>query len=159
MRRWTGSSLVQVMACRLFGTKPLAEPMLACSQLDSWEQLSVKFKSEFYHFHSRKFIWKCRLPKWQPFCPAEVSWQNSHMTKAHSPVDILPCRDDISAVWHDGSCQMPVVTFRLMYAMHEQIPYFMCRVTEDLGPCRGDKPGVILGYGITNTTSTGHYVW
>ena len=28
MRRWTGSSLVQIMACRLFGTKPLSEPML-----------------------------------------------------------------------------------------------------------------------------------
>ena len=23
--------------------------------------------SEFYHFHSRKYIWKCCLPKWQPF--------------------------------------------------------------------------------------------
>ena len=22
-----------------------------------------------YDFHSRKFTWKCRLPKWRPFCP------------------------------------------------------------------------------------------
>ena len=28
MRRWTGSSLLQIMACRLFGAKPLSEPML-----------------------------------------------------------------------------------------------------------------------------------
>ena len=28
MRQWTGSALVQVMACRLFGAKPLPEPML-----------------------------------------------------------------------------------------------------------------------------------
>ena len=28
MRRWTGSSLVQIMASRLFGAKPLSEPML-----------------------------------------------------------------------------------------------------------------------------------
>ena len=28
MRRWTGSSLVHIMACRLFGAKPLSEPML-----------------------------------------------------------------------------------------------------------------------------------
>ena len=28
MRRWTGSSSVQIMACRLFGAKPLSEPML-----------------------------------------------------------------------------------------------------------------------------------
>ena len=28
MRHWTGSSLVQIMACRLFCTKPLSEPLL-----------------------------------------------------------------------------------------------------------------------------------
>ena len=39
MRHWTGSAFVQVMACRLFGTKPLPEPML-----DPWEQISVKLK-------------------------------------------------------------------------------------------------------------------
>ena len=27
-RRWTGSSLVQIMTCHLFGAKPLSEPML-----------------------------------------------------------------------------------------------------------------------------------
>ena len=34
-----------------------------------WEHISVKFKSEFYNFHSRKCIWDYRLPKWRPFCP------------------------------------------------------------------------------------------
>ena len=34
MRRWTGSSLVQIMALRLFGTKPLSEPMLEYCWLD-----------------------------------------------------------------------------------------------------------------------------
>ena len=29
MHQWTGSALVQVMACRQFGAKPLPEPMLA----------------------------------------------------------------------------------------------------------------------------------
>ena len=29
MRQWTGPSSVQVMACRLFGAKPLPEPMMA----------------------------------------------------------------------------------------------------------------------------------
>ena len=76
MRQWTGSSLFQVMACRLFGAKPLPEPMLIYCQLDSREQVSVKFESEFYHFHSRKCIWKCRLPIWRPFCPGgdELKW-------------------------------------------------------------------------------------
>ena len=56
------------MTCRLFGTKPLPEPMLTYCQLDSWEQISVKFEAEFYHFQSRKCIWN-GLPKWRPFCP------------------------------------------------------------------------------------------
>ena len=44
----------------------------------SWEQISVKFESEFSHFHSRKCIWTCHLPIWQPFCPGadEISHQN-----------------------------------------------------------------------------------
>ena len=56
-RQWTGSELVQVMVCHLFGAKPQPEPMLTYSQLNSWEQISVKIESEFYHFHSRKCIW------------------------------------------------------------------------------------------------------
>ena len=28
MRHWAGSALVHVMACRLFGAKPISEPML-----------------------------------------------------------------------------------------------------------------------------------
>ena len=34
MRQWTGSALVQIMACRLFGAKPLPEPMLTDYQLE-----------------------------------------------------------------------------------------------------------------------------
>ena len=45
MRQWTGSASVQVMACRLFGTKPLPDPMLTSCQLDPYEQTSVKFGS------------------------------------------------------------------------------------------------------------------
>ena len=52
---------LMVMACRLFGTKPLPEPMVAYYQLGPWELISVKFGYEFHHFHSRKCIWKCRL--------------------------------------------------------------------------------------------------
>ena len=51
MCQWIRSALVQ--ACHLFGAKPFPEPMLACCQLDSWEQISVKFESEFCHFELR----------------------------------------------------------------------------------------------------------
>ena len=43
MHQWTGSAMVQVMTCRLFGVKPLPEPMLIYCQLDPLEQISVKF--------------------------------------------------------------------------------------------------------------------
>ena len=69
MHQWTGSALVQVMAWCRRGDKPLPELMVAYCELDSWEQFSVKFESEFYHFHSRNCIWNCRLPIWRPFCP------------------------------------------------------------------------------------------
>ena len=63
MRHWTGSSLVQVMACLLFGAKPLPEPMLAYCWLDSWEHNWMKFESEFYHFHSRRCNLKMSFAK------------------------------------------------------------------------------------------------
>ena len=63
MRQGTGWELVQAMACRLFGAKPLHEPMLAYCLLDSWEQMSAKFESGFYNFHTRKCISNCRLPQ------------------------------------------------------------------------------------------------
>ena len=47
MRQWTGQAL---MACRLFGTEPLPEPIPPCCKLDSWEQISMKFESKLYHF-------------------------------------------------------------------------------------------------------------
>ena len=55
-----GSALVQVMPCRLFGTKPLPEPMLAYCQLDHWEK-SSEIWIKIQKMHSRKCIWKCSL--------------------------------------------------------------------------------------------------
>ena len=69
MHQWIGTALFQIRACRLFGAQLLPEPMLAYCHLDSWEQISVKFELEIYHFNSRKCISNCRLPKWRPFCP------------------------------------------------------------------------------------------
>ena len=35
MRQWIGSALVQIMACRLVGAKPLSKPILGYCELDS----------------------------------------------------------------------------------------------------------------------------
>ena len=47
MRQGTWSTLVQEMAGRLVGAKPLPEPMMNYCQLDHWEHISVKFESEY----------------------------------------------------------------------------------------------------------------
>ena len=53
VRQWIGSVLVQIMACRLFGAKPLPKPMLGYCRLDPYEQTSVKF-----HQTTKLFIHK-----------------------------------------------------------------------------------------------------
>ena len=50
MRQRVGSALVQIMACRLFSAKPLLKPLMVCCQLNSLEQVSMKFESYFYHY-------------------------------------------------------------------------------------------------------------
>ena len=57
MRQWIWPALVQIRACRLFGAKPLSQPMLGYCQLDLEEQTSVKFWSKYGTFHTRKCIW------------------------------------------------------------------------------------------------------
>ena len=61
MRQHNIPTLLQIMACRLFGAKPLSEPMPPCCQLDPKEHISVKFCLKFKSFHSRKCTSKCRL--------------------------------------------------------------------------------------------------
>ena len=43
MHQWTGSTLFQMMACRLFDAKPLSKPMLVYCQLGPHEESSVEF--------------------------------------------------------------------------------------------------------------------
>ena len=48
--------MVQIMACRLFGAKPLPEPMLTYCQLDHWERLPMEFESKYKFFiHENAF--------------------------------------------------------------------------------------------------------
>ena len=47
MRQYSISALVQTMACRRFGAKPLSEPMLPYFQLNTKEHILMKFYSKF----------------------------------------------------------------------------------------------------------------
>ena len=46
IRQWTGSTLIYVRDCRLFGADPLPEAERSHCQLNSWEHISVKFESK-----------------------------------------------------------------------------------------------------------------
>ena len=69
MCQWIGLALVQIMACRLY-----AAPSHYLNQfwfIINWtlkNKLQWNFNQNKKKFHSRKCIWKCRLPKWRPFC-------------------------------------------------------------------------------------------
>ena len=82
MHQYNISSLLQIMARRLFGAKPLSEPMLPYYQLDKEHNISAKFYLRFKSFHSRKSSWKCRLPEWRSSCPASL-WERGGFGSNH----------------------------------------------------------------------------
>ena len=69
MRQWIRSAWVQIMACRLFGAKPLSKPMLGYCQLDHWEQTSVTFFIKIENISFTKMHLKILSAKRRPFCP------------------------------------------------------------------------------------------
>ena len=56
MRQWTGSSLVQIMACCLFGAMTLSKPILAFCQLEFREPISVKLSNNAIAIHDNAFV-------------------------------------------------------------------------------------------------------
>ena len=70
MRQWTGSALIPITACRLFGAKPLSKPILGYCQLDI--QLTTNFRislMKIQNFSFTKMRLKIYSVKWQTFCP------------------------------------------------------------------------------------------
>ena len=75
--QWIGSALVEIMACRLFGTKPLFKPILGYCQLDPLEQTFNQNRKLFIHENAFKIAYA----KWQPFCPGEDRLSNHSGSK------------------------------------------------------------------------------
>ena len=61
MSRWTGLALVQVMACRLFGAKPLPEPMLSYCHMDPLVTNLCEIRIKIQNLSFTKCTSKCRL--------------------------------------------------------------------------------------------------
>ena len=63
----TGSSLVQVMACRWIGDKPLPEAMMTFVNQTQWN-----LAQNTTHFYRRKCTWKCLLYGISHICQISV---------------------------------------------------------------------------------------
>ena len=95
MRRWTGSAIVQIMACWQHSAKPLSEPMLTYCQWDPKEYISMKFYLQLKYFHSRKWDWTCRLWYGDHFVQGEMSelyhFHTWVMSVLHQVIDFRHC--------------------------------------------------------------------
>ena len=65
---WSGSSLVQVMACRLFGAKPFTWTNGAILSIGHLGTNFGEFYLKFKHFRWIKMHSKMSSAKWRPFC-------------------------------------------------------------------------------------------
>ena len=69
MRKWIGSALFQIIACRLFGAKPLYKLIILVIR-----PLGLTFSElliEIQNFSFTKMHLKISSAKWRPFCPGE----------------------------------------------------------------------------------------
>ena len=70
MRQWYQSSLVQLMACLMFGAMLLSEPMLLCCSIASNTIMWNLNQNKTFFFI--KLIWKYRLQNGGHFVPASI---------------------------------------------------------------------------------------
>ena len=64
--QWIGSALVQILACHLFGTKPLSKPMLGyCPLGTNFSEILIKIQD----FSLMKMHVQISSSIWWPFCP------------------------------------------------------------------------------------------
>ena len=76
MHQWTGSALVQVMACRQFGTKPLPEPMLAVNSTPGNKLQWNSYWNSIIFFQENSFeIVICQ--NGSHFVQVEMSWKHA----------------------------------------------------------------------------------
>ena len=107
VRRQSVTLLVQIMACRLFGAKPLSEPMLEYCQ-----QHACQILIEIHTFSFTKIHLKMSSGKWRPICLClnvsniiSVSFWRSDVLRAWTkPPVSAPLRVFAWQIHSDGCC-------------------------------------------------------
>ena len=103
MRQWIWSALVQIMACHLFGVKPLYERMLSYHQLDSYRNILQ------WNFNQNTFVIHENAPssaKWRLFCsgrdelnaPQDTMGTTEVIMCARQHLDVLTIRESVLAL-------------------------------------------------------------
>ena len=101
MRQWIGSALAQIMACCLFGAKPLSEPVLP--GLLSIGPLGTKFSENCIKIHTfscKKIHLKMSSAKQQPFCLGGDELMTSSMYYQVILDSVLTAPDCIFLILH-----------------------------------------------------------
>ena len=73
MPQWTGSALVQIMACRVDGAEPSYEPILTLCQLHPGNIFQWNL-FEIQTFSFKKMGLNMSSVKWRSFCSGGVGW-------------------------------------------------------------------------------------
>ena len=80
MRQWTGSALVQMMVCRLFGTKQLSKPVLGHYILNIGNKLQWFFNQNTNFSLTEMHLKKIICQNGGHFGQGEINWQNLKLT-------------------------------------------------------------------------------
>ena len=109
MRRWNGSPLVQIMACRLDGAEPLSEPMLTYCQLEPKDHVSMKMYFKIQIFSFKKMRLNMLSAKWRPFhyCDVKMGAMASQITSLTTVYSTV--HSDAYHRKHQGSASLAFV--------------------------------------------------
>ena len=110
MHQWTGSALVQVMACHLLGAKPLPEPMVSYCQLDFWEYIKWNSNQNSIMLTQENAFENVVCQKVGHFVLGEMSWCTERPTLA----DALPPHIN-SSFPAQNCCHFTDVIFRCIF--------------------------------------------
>ena len=97
MRLWIRSALVQIMACHLFGAKPLSKP--GSAGLLWIEPIGTNFSEILIKIQNFSFIkmhMKMLAAKWRPFFPGG-KWVKCPV---HSIICLWELRENLWFLWH-----------------------------------------------------------
>ena len=119
MRQWIGSASVQIMACRVFATKPLFAPILVHCQSDPKEQILMKFKSKNRTFHLRKCIWRYRPRNGGYF------WQRGVGVGVGTPGFFLLC-PEYKSILSDLGCTLWFYPYRIWRYVETSNTLILC---------------------------------